>query len=105
MGQGPVDWAIKYEDGRIIGVTEAKKSELKQGVARNIIQLQSSDEVEKIGGEHKLYVDERAPYILDLSKNASRKKLAVRLDQLFKRLLWTYEQSLPGNEGNRIKTL
>ncbi|TPX36859.1 hypothetical protein SeMB42_g07004 [Synchytrium endobioticum] len=135
LGRGPVDWAIRYKDGRIIGVIEAKKSDLKQGVAQNIMQLRSSDDsnkpknldrkeipstlfgmvttaekwvlikVVKNGGEHKLYVDERAPYILDLRKNVSRKKLAVGLEQLFKRLLWIYEQSLPGNEGNRIKTL
>ncbi|TPX33134.1 hypothetical protein SeLEV6574_g08413, partial [Synchytrium endobioticum] len=113
----------------------AKKSDLKQGVAQNIMQLRSSDDsnksknldrkeipstlfgmvttakkwvlikVEKNGGEHKLYVDERAPYILDLRKNVSRRKLAAGLEELFKRLLWIYEQSLPDNKGRRIKTL
>ncbi|TPX37366.1 hypothetical protein SeLEV6574_g07904, partial [Synchytrium endobioticum] len=124
-GRGPVDWVIKHEDGRIIGVIEAKKSELNQGVAQNIIQLRSSMEsnkpkkldreetpstvfgivttaeawivlkMERTGRVHKVYVHEGAPYVIDLSKNVDPKNLAAGLEEVFIRLLWIYEQSLP----------
>ncbi|TPX42111.1 hypothetical protein SeLEV6574_g05756 [Synchytrium endobioticum] len=37
--RGPVDWAIKYEDGRIIGVIVATELELDQGVAHYTVTI------------------------------------------------------------------
>ena len=41
-GQGPVDYAIETCSGGVVGVTEVKREDIKQGVAQNAVQIESA---------------------------------------------------------------